>query len=212
MQHIDIDSWNRKEQFHYFFAWDNPFFNICADAEVTELWALTKETDTSFFAASFYLLLKALNDVEAFRLRIRGDAVILHDRIHGGCTVLTEEKTFVFADFPYVDDFETFQQATAQTIQRARAGIPLTPHLDQDDRIHGSVLPWISFRSVEHAKRLRRGDSVPKLTWGKVFSSENRMLMPVSVAAHHSLVDGLHVAELLQRFEEYCRTCAQWIR
>ena len=43
--------------------------------------------------------------------------------------------------------------------------------------------------------------------WGKFYKKNGRMVMPVSVQAHHSFVDGLHIgqfADLLQKYlDEY---------
>ncbi len=46
-------------------------------------------------------------------------------------------------------------------------------------------------------------DSNPKVTWGKYFKQDDRVLMPFSVQVHHGLMDGLHVGryfEMLQRY------------
>ena len=77
----------------------------------------------------------------------------------------------------------------------------LEPADHRDDLIHFSVLPWISFTSVSHARRLGTNDSVPKIMFGKHYEAGERRRMPVSIEAHHSLVDGLHVGRFFARFQ-----------
>ena len=40
-----------------------------------------------------------------------------------------------------------------------------------------------------------------KIPFGKTFSAENKLLMPISANAHHGLVDGKHVAEFFVEFQ-----------
>ena len=44
--------------------------------------------------------------------------------------------------------------------------------------------------------------SSPKITFGKVIESNDGLKMPVSVHAHHALMDGIHVAQFFNEFQE----------
>ena len=52
-----------------------------------------------------------------------------------------------------------------------------------------------------------KDNATPLFDWGKYFERDGRILLPFSVQAHHSFVDGIHVGKLadaLQKFvEEY---------
>ncbi len=54
---LDLDTWNRKELFYFFKDYEQPFFNICADVDVTSLVNYTKKNGLSFFRASLFLSL-----------------------------------------------------------------------------------------------------------------------------------------------------------
>src|SRR5205823_6243437 len=78
---IDLNAWKRREHFVHYRQFANPFWSICADVDVTRLWEEAREVNTrSFSIGAIYLALGAANQSEAFRLRIRGDKVWLHDR------------------------------------------------------------------------------------------------------------------------------------
>ena len=98
---LDLETWNRRNHFEVFRSYGDPFFNITAEIEVSALRRHVRERDCSFFAASYFLVLKIVNEIEEFRYRIRGNDVVVHDRIHGACTVLNEDRTFSFCFFDY---------------------------------------------------------------------------------------------------------------
>jgi cytochrome d ubiquinol oxidase subunit II len=74
---------------------------------------------------------------------------------------------------------------------------------DRDDLVYHSVIPWVSFTSISHARDSRRQSGIPKVTFGKYREAGGRVLMPVSVEVHHALMDGLHVGRFFERLEGY---------
>ena len=204
MKKVDLDTWERKALFDNFIQFDDPFFNITGAIDVTPLKQHCSEHRKSFFLHSYFFALKALNEIPEYRYRIRGKEVVLHDVVRGSCPILKADRTFGFGYFDFEDDLDQFIQSGKETIEQVKSGAPFDPRFDEDDLIHSSVIPWVSFSSIEHAKRLNKGDSVPKLVLGKTYSAEGRVLMPVSISGHHALVDGLHAGEFFQRYEKLC--------
>ena len=81
-QPLDIDNWHRRHHFEFFKDYELPFFNLCADVDVSKLYEWSKEEGgPSFFLASFYLSLQAANEIAPFRYRLNGDSVLVHDVI-----------------------------------------------------------------------------------------------------------------------------------
>jgi len=201
---LDIDSWNRKSHFDFFKDFEQPFFGLCTDLDVSVVYEQTSQKQaSSFFLTCLYLSIKASNDIEAFRYRRRGDAVLVHDVIHGSSTVLRDNGTFGFAYFDFRPDFQRFLTEASKTLVVARfesGELDLRP--DQDDLIHYSVIPWVSFSGLLHARRIPSEESVPKIVFGKHHVREGVRRMPISVEVHHGLMDGLEVGQFLERFQE----------
>ena len=59
----------------------------------------------------------------------------------------------------------------------------------------------MSFTSFQHAINYNPIDSVPRITWGKFFNEGKNIKMPLSVQVHHAVVDGRHVGQYFQLFE-----------
>lgn len=200
--YLDLEAWPRRRQFEFFRDYDQPFFNITADVCVTELYRVSSEPGgPSFFLSSLYLSLRAANQIEELRLRLRGSRVWRHDQIHGASTVLRPNDTFGFGYFDYEPSYATFAARGREIIERVReTPDQLDPQDHRDDLIHYSVLPWIQFTSFAHARKFGNDDSVPKIVFGRRAERSGDFWMPVSVEVHHALVDGLHVARFLDAF------------
>lgn len=199
---LDLDRWPRRAHFDFFRAFESPFFNVCVHLDATALWRRSRApAGPSFALACFWLALRAANDQEPFRLRIRGDAVIVHEVIHGGTTALRDDDTFGFTYFDFDRDFARFAAGARASLAAARAGRRLEPR-DQDDAlIHFSVMPWIAFTSIAHARRFGREDSVPKVVFGRAHEAEGGVRLPVSIEVHHAVMDGLHVGRYLDALQ-----------
>ena len=201
---LDLESWKRRQHFEFFRHYERPWFNICADVDVTRLVSRCGEPDgPSFFLASLWLSLLAANEIEEMRYRLRGDEVVVYPVIDGGTTVLMPDETFAFAYFDFQPTFPPFAEAGARELERVKRGPGgLDPKTDREDMIHYSVIPWVSFSSFSHARTWKGEHSVPKIVFGKHRREGDRRLLPVSVEVHHALVDGLHVGRFYRRFEE----------
>jgi len=200
---LNIDKWSRKDQYHFFKDYDNPFFNICAEVDVTELHDFSKQNEFSFFLTSVYATLKAANLIEEFRYRIKNDGVIVHDQIHAGSTFLKDDDTFGFVYLTYRSSLNDFYTEAEQVLEQMKQEKnTLDPRAEEDDLIHYSVLPWISFLSISHPRKYKTTDSIPKIVLGKYYEKHNQLSMPISIELHHSLADGLHVANYLNKLQE----------
>lgn len=201
--YLDIESWKRRDQFYFFKEYDHPFFNICANVDVSRLHRFVKDQNTSFFKASLFLSLKSANNVEPFRYRLKNDEVVIYETIHAGSTVLNDDETFSFCYFDYFESYRQFEQNAANVlIAHRQKATKLHPQEDRDDLIHYSMIPWISFSSFAHARRFHTQDSIPKMVFGKFHEMNGKLKMPVSVEVHHALMDGIHVAKFFDNFQK----------
>lgn len=203
--YLDTETWVRREQFLFFKDYDQPFFNICVPLDVTEFLRLSRTREgLPFFILYHYLALRAANEVEPFRYRLRGDRVLVHDRIHMGTTVLVDGERFAFCYFEDDHDFSRFAaKATAELAALRARGGGMEPRDDRDDMVHCSVLPWLAFTSFSHARKHDAQNSVPKIVFGKYSEDGGRFRMPVSVEVHHALMDGVHVGRYFELLQSY---------
>jgi chloramphenicol O-acetyltransferase type A len=201
--YLDLVNWSRRELFEFFIAYTNPYFNVCTSVDVTRLVALARERPgVKISLAIHYFALRIANEIEPFRYRLKDGKVLVYDVINGGTTVLLPNESFAYAYFDYQRDFEAFITGMGKAVDEIRIGSGKLRPTMRDDVIYHTTLPWISFTSFAHARTPGRGDSVPRIVFGKFFQENERMMMPISVEVHHALMDGLHVGRYLNRLEE----------
>jgi chloramphenicol O-acetyltransferase type A len=204
-EYLDIENWPRRDLFEFFRGYERPHFNVCTRLDITSLLDLLRERPgISVSVAYLYFALRVANEIEPFHYRLKDGRVVVHEVVNGGTTVLLPNESFSYAYFDYHDDFETFFLGAAQSIKRVQAEGLLKPSM-RDDLIYFTVLPWMSFTSFAHARTPGRGESVPRIAFGKFAVENKRTLLPISVEVHHALMDGLHVGRYLTRFEEALR-------
>jgi chloramphenicol O-acetyltransferase type A len=203
-QYLDLETWPRRDLFEFYRAFDKPYFNVCTRLDVTNLLSvLSARKHISVSLAYHYFAMRTANEIEPFRYRLRDGKVVVHEVIHGGTTVLLPNESFGLAYFHYDPDFATFYEGASRAVAEALGrdgGLKLEE--TDDDRLHFTTIPWISFTSFSHARNWKREDSATKIGFGKFSEDDGRTWLPISVEVHHALMDGLHVGRFLEQMQE----------
>lgn len=203
MRIVNINTWPRRQHFELYKSFDYPHFSLCAPVDITETLQRVKEQKISLTVALVYTLARAANDIVNFRYRIRTEGVVEHDLVHPSTTILNEGELFSFCTIPYQIDFELFSAVAAYQIEQVRQNLVLSDEPGQDDLLFMSSIPWVSFTGMSHPIHMHPVDSIPRITWGKFYDQEARRFMPLSVQAHHALMDAYHVGLYFESVQEY---------
>lgn len=202
MRYLDIENWNRKNHYKFFKEFDYPHFNICGNIDITKLLRLIKARRESFFMAFLYIAVKAANDIEEFRYRIREDKVIVHDTVSPSFTVMADEGVFSFCTAEYTGDYSEFYMAASRETEKAKYCATIEDERGRDDLLYITSIPWISFTGITHPVHMSPVDSIPRISWGKYFEEGEKVKLPLSVQVHHALADGVHVGQYFIRLQE----------
>jgi len=203
MKVIDTENWSRKAQYDFFKTYEDPFFNITGNLEVTNLYTLCKTHNLSFSLACIYVAIKCINDIPEFRLRIKKGKVVQYKFVTIGSTILNDDNTFSFCDFPLQSSVYEFDSVGKKIIEDHKKGKKFEPKEDELGIIHCSTLPWVSFTGMKHA---RKGDEaskgIPKIMFGGFFNENDIKKIPFSVEVNHALMDGYHVGLLYKNMQQ----------
>jgi len=199
---IDINNWNRKELYHFFSRFEEPFFGVTVSIDCTVAYQQAKAKRISFFLYYLYRSLRAANEVENFRYRISDGNVLLYDAIQASATVDRPNGTFGFSYIDYITGEDEFYEIASKEIERVRQSESLLPAVSGENVIHFSAVPWLNFTSLSHARSFSFPDSSPKISFGKMTEQNDIKTMPVSIHAHHGLIDGYHVGLFVDRFQQ----------
>ncbi len=201
-QKLNLETWNRKEHFLFFKQMEEPFFGVTITVDCTKAYDKAKELGVSFFTYYLHKTLVAVNSIKPFRYRILNDEVYIFDRIDVSSTILREDKTFGFSQIEYSEDLNEFAENTKNEIARIQTTTGLLTREYSENLIHFSALPWINFTSFSHARSFSWPDSCPKISFGKMIDENGKKTMSMSIHVHHGLMDGYHVGEFVDFFQE----------
>lgn len=202
MRELDINSWNRKQHFEHFQKFEDPYFAVIVDVNVTKALDYSKKENVSFFVLYLHACMKAINAVENFKYRIYDDKVFIHDVIHASATIARPNKTYGCSFIHYSDNFEEFNANFEAEKQRILTTTDLFPEQNTLDCIYCSALPWFTFTGHKEPVLGVVKESVPKLGFGKYVEKQGKLMMPISINVHHGLVDGYHVGLFVEKFQE----------
>lgn len=200
-QKLNLEIWNRKEHFLFFKQMEEPFFGVTITVDCTKAYEKAKELGVSFFTYYLHKTLVAVNSIEPFRYRILNDEIYIFDRIDVSSTILREDKTFGFSQIEYSEHLNEFAENTKNEIARIQTTTGLFTREYSENLIHFSALPWINFTSFSHARSFSWPDSCPKISFGKMMEENGKKTMTMSIHVHHGLMDGYHVGEFVDLFQ-----------
>ena len=199
---LDLASWPRKDHFNFFKQFEEPFFGVCVPVDCSTAYLHAKKNNHSFFLYYLHKSLAAANNIEPFKYRIEGDDVIQYDEVHASPTINRKDGTFGFAYMNYKPRFADFVAEAQVQIDKVQTTTGLVPAVASENVIHYSSVPWINFTALSHARAFSFKDSIPKISFGKMTDENGVKKMPLSVHVHHALMDGFHVGQYIECFQQ----------
>lgn len=201
---VDQSTWKRNVHYEFFKRMDYPHHSICTNLDITRFLKYLKGRGLPFYHSMIYVSTAVLNTVEEFRYRMRQDQVVLHDRVHPSFTDMEKgTELFKMVTVNLGDSLEAFVAVSRQKSDSQRDYFVYEDVAGRDDLIYFSCSPWVSFTAITHTISFNKYDSIPRIAWGKYFEEGGKILLPFSVQAHHSFVDGLHMGRYVDRLQEY---------
>jgi chloramphenicol O-acetyltransferase type A len=198
-----MDTWPRKKHFEHFYKMDYPHFNISMNIEISNFLKFVKENHISFYYSMCFACTAVLNQIENFRYRIHDGKVIIYDRVHPSFTDIDKNSDlFKIVTLNMTDDIVEFS-SNAKYKSLKQKGLFENDNDEREDLIYYTCTPWFSFTQLTHPIELKKEDSIPRVSWGKYYSDNGKVLLPFSVQANHALVDGCHVGMFVDKLNKY---------
>lgn len=198
---IDETKWDRAMHCAVFRNSVEPAFCVTFEVDVTGLKKYVKDNGLSFTLAMVYIVCKCANEVEAFRYRFVDGKVVLFDEINTAFTYLNKDtKLFKVVNVPMMDDIKDYC-ITAKRIADEQE-VYFTGPLG-NDVFQCSPMPWVTYTHISHTNSGKKDNATPLFDWGRYYEKDGRLIMPVSVQAHHSFVDGIHIGEFVDKLQTY---------
>ncbi|MBR6089951.1 MAG: hypothetical protein IKP86_08460 [Anaerolineaceae bacterium] len=200
---LDMDNYRRRAHFDYFRSLLYPYAGITVNVDVSDALRYSKQYRRSFYLTFLHAAALAADGVKELRQRIRGEQIVEYDECPTSHIELLEDSSYCYCTIRHHMDIQTyFEQAEEARKQCAQNGI--TEDQAVESMYFVSTVPWLNYTAL--IQPVGGEESNPRITWGKyVKDDEGKIVMPVSILAHHALVDGIHFAQFYKNLEDQIR-------
>lgn len=198
---IDEKTWSRAMHCMVFRNSIEPSFCVTFEVDITDFRRRVKDMGVSFTMAMVYAVCKCANEIEAFRYRFVDGQIVLYDKIDTAFTYLNQDtELFKVVNVPMKDDLKEYCELAEKTAKEQKEYFtgPLG-----NDVFQCSPMPWISYTHISHTNSGKKDNATPLFDWGKYYEKDGRLVMPLSVQADHSFVDGIHIGKFADLLQEY---------
>ncbi len=204
MKRIDLSTWPRRSHLKLFESYAMPYTSLVAPVRATELYKFAKANQLGLFRPVLWAVSMAANQVPELRQRIRGAEVVEHDVVHPSYTTMADGGLFNYCTVNHTCDPQAFFKAVDEETAQVASQTELVPDAPgRDDLLFISSIPWRTFSALTHPVPLNPADSYPRIAWGRAEPDrEGKVEISLALMAHHGLVDGAHMANFYEAFEE----------
>ncbi len=200
-QIINEKTWKRAMHCAVFRNYVEPAFCVTFDVDITNFLKMAKAKGFSFTFAMGYTVAKCANEIEEFRCRFVDENVVLFDKIDTAYTYLNQDtELFKVITVPMLDNMDEYVELATKTATEQE--VYFTGPLG-NDVFQFSPMPWVTYTHISHTNSGKRDNATPLIDWGKYCERDGKFYMPISIQAHHSFVDGLHVGRLAEKLQAY---------
>lgn len=201
-RYIDVKSWARAETFRFFLKYELPRFNMTFDIDVTKFVDHVKRENSSFYLSFMHEVIMTMNTLENFQYRLDEKGVFLEPIQYVSFTDKRGEDLFKMVFCEVNSNRQVFIE-TAKRTSIAQGDVFFVPASESIlNTVYVTSFPWRKFNHFSHATLLGPKDSVPRVSWSRFEEKDGRKILTFSIEAHHALVDGVHVAKLIDAIEQ----------
>ena len=199
MNKIDLNTWKRTKMYRFMENVDFPFYSVTVPVDVTNVKKVSKEKNISFYMAMTWVVTKAVNSIENFRIRYRNGELYLLDITHPSYTYLKGED-FIIVNGNMQDDVVKFCNDSIEVAEKQTEII--NNEIEPDDLIYISCLPWFDFTHLTNERNFDKYDNIPRIAWSKYTEENGRLMLHVSFDVNHLFIDGYHLGLLVEKINE----------
>lgn len=201
-QIINLEKLDRKEHFEYYLN-NNATYDITINFDISKTLPYLKKHQYSFYAFCLYTLNKVINEIDNFRYDFKDEQLILWDTLQANFTVLNQDSKLFSILTCEGNSFEQYHRNYQNVIKQTKLDslFPLEEY--QENYYNVSSDPWYTFSSLSLAFQDKKPNLKPAITFAKYFIQDDQILLPMSLHVHHATVDGYHINQLVQKFQNY---------
>lgn len=199
---IDLDKYDRRRHYEYFSSLQYPYVGITNNVDVSKLVQFCKIKNYSFYLTFLHTAALAADGVRELRHRIHDGGIIEYSECPTSHIELLDNNTYCYCTLYHHMTMEEYIPYAVEARKQCRQNGSIDEDDDSESMYFISTLPWLHYTAM--IQPVAGGEeSNPRITWGR-FQEDyyGRKQLPVTILAHHALVDGIHIAMFYQNLEQ----------
>lgn len=201
MKRLDMAQFARRAHFQHFYGMAYPYVGVTVETEVTPLLALCRERGYSFYLMMLHAVALAADEIPELRQRIDNGGVVEYEACPTSHTELKADGTYAYCTLHHHLPLQEYLARAEAARKAARESGSIEEEAEVQSMYFISTLPWLHYTALIQPVCCGE-ESNPRFTWGKYQTNDQgRVTIPLSVLAHHALVDGVHIAAFYEAFE-----------
>ncbi len=202
-QKIDIDAWERKDEYEFFVS-NGCGFTLTSDIDITRLYQFSHDTGEKLYPLLVATVMQVLNAHREFRYGWSADdSFVCYDVMHPLIfDKMTSDNVKALVVEYKPDTLEQVKEIAAvrekyKNVDKYHPQESLVPNM-----INISAVPWVKTTGVSFCLQHCATYFTPILTFGQLEKKDGKAAIPLTVYANHAVNDGYHVARLFMEYQE----------
>lgn len=195
---LDMEKYYRKDVYRHFTVDCKCSVMITSKIDVTELLAYSKQTGTKFYINFLYVLAKALNSRDDYKMRYLypENQLVVFDKINPAHYVFHEDtETFTVVYTEFCEEYQEFYSRCCADIEQGKQTRAYGLNGSKLNYFDASYISWLSYEALHVELPDGHLHFPPIINWGKYQQENGKLLMPVTVRMNHAVADGYVVSK-----------------
>lgn len=201
---IDMATYPRRDQFELFNSYAYPYMGLTVNVDITDFLRAVKSRGADFHLSFCWCIYRAANAVTEFKHRIKDGRIVEYPETLMSTTLSMPDGNYCYCDFDCSLPFDEYLPKAKEAKRLAIERGTIEEYKDVDASLFCSCVPWLSYTALVQPVPYP-ADSNPRITWGRYFEQNGRVLIPVSLLCNHALMDGRHLSEFYKALDAALR-------
>lgn len=204
---IEIDKWERKDEYEFFTQKGPCAFTLTANVDITGLYNYGKANEIKLYPLLVAAISRVLNSHKEFRYGWQDNSFGYYEVLHPlvfDMIVSTKNVKCLCAEYKsdlleQVKEIESMREKY-KYIDKHRPQVELPSNV-----VNISCLPWVNFSGLSFSLKYTAEYFTPIITFGKYEKENGKIIIPLSVYCNHAVNDGYHCSLLFNEFQELAK-------
>lgn len=199
---IDMESWPRRDHFHYYRTELPCSYCLTIRLDVTRFLSMLKKRSLRFYPSFIYCVSRLIEEIKEFRMGVTSDGNPgFYDVMHPVYTVFHEDD-HTFSDLwsTYDRDFPTFYRGLLKDLETYGSvhHVKARPEAPPPNFYCISAVPWLDYSGYSSTvSGIKTPNLFPVITFGKYTEENGVWSMPFTLNISHAAADSYHSSQFL---------------